>query len=241
MRVGLFIPCYVDLLFPATGVSTVRLLRRLGVEVVYPQAQTCCGQPAFNAGFFEEARTVARHALAVFEDPALDYVVCPSGSCATMVAHFYPKLFEDRAGDRERAEQLAPRVKELSDFLVNVLERRELQARFDGRAVFHCGCHQRRELGVLEEPRDLLRAVEGLELVDWEGDELCCGFGGTFSVKMPDVSTAMADQKLDALAASGADTLISGDSSCLMHLAGRLRRRGSDVRVMHLAEVLDSR
>ena len=241
MKVGLFIPCYVDLLFPEAGVSTVHVLRRLGVEVVYPQAQTCCGQPAFNSGFFDEARAVARHALSVFEQPDLDYVVCPSGSCTTMVSRFYPELFEDREGDRERAERLAPRVRELSDFLVNVLGRTDLGARFEGRAVFHCGCHQRRELGVLEEPRELLRGVEGLELVDWQGDELCCGFGGTFSVKMPDVSTAMADQKLDALAASGADTLISGDSSCLMHLAGRLSRRGEEVRVVHLAEVLDSR
>lgn len=242
MRVGLFIPCYVDLLFPEAGVSTVRVLRRLGIEVAYPEGQTCCGQPAFNSGFFDEARRVARHALATFEEEAdLDYLVCPSGSCTTMVTHFYPQLFEDREGDRERAERLAPRVRELSDFLVNVLGQTDLSARYDGRAVFHCGCHQRRELGLLEEPRELLRRVDGLDLVDWDGDELCCGFGGTFSVKMPAVSTAMADEKIEALVASGADTLISGDSSCLMHLAGRLRRQGRDVRVLHLAEVLDSR
>lgn len=240
MRVALFIPCYVDLINPEVGVSVVRVLRKLGVEVIYPENQTCCGQPAFNSGFFDEARAVARHFLDVFENERFDYVVCPSGSCATMVSHYYPFIFEDLPDYRERSENLGHRVREFSDLLINVLGVKDLGARFEGPAVFHCGCHQRRELGVLEEPRELLRNVDGLELVDWENEELCCGFGGTFAVKMPDVSAAMADEKIKALKKSGADTLISGDSSCLMHLEGRLRRMGHSTRVYHLAQILDS-
>jgi L-lactate dehydrogenase complex protein LldE len=239
LRVALFIPCYVDQIYPEVGVSVVRVLRKLGVEVVYPEGQTCCGQPAFNSGFLDEARGVARHFLDVFEKESFDYIVCPSGSCATMVSHYYPFSFGNSSEER-RAEVLAPKVREFSDFLVNVLGVKDLGARYEGNAVFHCGCHQRRELGVLNEPRELLGEVEGLELLDWENEQLCCGFGGTFSVKMPDVSTAMADEKIKALEKSGADTLISGDSSCLMQLAGRLRRTGHDTRVLHLAQVLDS-
>jgi L-lactate dehydrogenase complex protein LldE len=239
VKVALFIPCYVDQMYPEVGVSVVRVLRNLGVEVAYPEGQTCCGQPAFNSGFMDEARSVARHFLGVFEKESFDYIVCPSGSCATMVSHYYPFIFRESSEER-RAEALVPRVREFSDFLVNVLGVKGLGARYEGNAVFHCGCHQRRELGLLEEPRDLLRGVEGLNLLDWENEELCCGFGGTFAVKMPDVSTAMADEKIKALEKSGADTLVSGDSSCLMHLAGRLRRTGHDTRVLHLAQVLDS-
>jgi L-lactate dehydrogenase complex protein LldE len=239
VRVALFVPCYVDLINPEVGVSMVRVLRRLGVELVYPEGQTCCGQPAFNSGFFDEARAVARHFLDVFEKERWDYVVCPSGSCTTMVSHYYPFIFKGMP-EESRSEILGHRVRELSDFLVNVLRVKDLGARYEGRAVFHCGCHQRRELGVLEEPRELLWSVEGLELLDWENEELCCGFGGTFAVKMPDISTAMADEKIEALEKSGADTLISGDSSCLMHLSGRLKRVGNDTRVYHLAQILDS-
>ena len=240
MRVALFIPCYVDAINPEVGVSTVRVLRRLGVEVTYPENQSCCGQPAFNSGFFDEARGVARHFLDVFEREPCDYVVCPSGSCTAMVAHSYVALYEEEPAQRERAEALGSRVRELSDFVVNVLGVRSVPARYDGRVVFHGGCHQRRELGLLEEPRELLRGVEGLELLEWENDDLCCGFGGTFAVKMPDVSTAMADEKLRALEESGADTIVSCDSSCLMHLGGRLTRTGRTTRVRHLAEILDS-
>jgi L-lactate dehydrogenase complex protein LldE len=239
VRVALFIPCYVDLINPEVGVSMVRVLRRLGVDLVYPEGQTCCGQPAFNSGFFDEARTVARHFLNVFEKERWDYVVCPSGSCTTMASHYYPFIFKGMP-EESRSESLGHRVREFSDFLINVLRVKDLGARYEGRAVFHCGCHQRRELGLLEEPRELLREVEGMELLDWENEELCCGFGGTFAVKMPDVSTAMADEKIEALVKSGADTLVSGDSSCLMHLSGRLKRKGLVTRVHHLAQILDS-
>ncbi len=234
-------PCYVDQINPEVGVSVVRVLRKLGVEVTYPEGQTCCGQPAFNSGFFDEARSVGRHFMSVFERERFDYVVCPSGSCTTMVSHYYPFIFGDLPDERERSEALGGRVREFSDFLVNVVgaTAEDLGARCPGKAVFHTGCHQRRELGLLREPRELLENVDGLDLVGWEKEELCCGFGGTFSVKMPAVSTAMADEKVRALERSGADTLISGDSSCLMHLKGRLRRTGHDTRVLHLAQVLD--
>ena len=240
LRVALFVPCYVDQINPEVGVSVVRILRRLGVDVIYPEGQTCCGQPAFNSGFFDEARAIGRRLLDVFEKERFDYIVCPSGSCTTMVSHYYPFIFKELPDERERSEVLGERVREFSDFLVNVVGEKDLGARLEGKAVFHTGCHQRRELGVLEEPRDLLANVDGLEFVEWENEELCCGFGGTFAVKMPDVSTAMADEKIKALEKSGADTLISGDSSCLMHLKGRLRRTGHDTRVLHLAQVLDS-
>ncbi len=240
MKVALFVPCYVDLIYPQVGVSAVRVLRKLGVEVTYPEGQTCCGQPAFNSGFLEEAKGVARHFLDVFEKENFDYIVCPSGSCAAMVSHYYPFIFKELPEDREHAETLAPRVREFSDFLVNVLGAEDLGSHHAGRAVFHTGCHQRRELGVLDEPGTLLQRVDELGLLDWENEELCCGFGGTFAVKMPDVSVAMADEKIKALGKSGADTLISCDSSCLMHLEGRLRRTGHDTRVLHLAQVLDS-
>ena len=238
MRVALFVPCYVDLINPEVAVSMVQVLRRLGVRLVYPEGQTCCGQPAFNSGFFDEARTVARHFLDVFEKESWDYIVCPSGSCTTMVSHYYPFILKGTV-EESRSEALGHRVRELSDFLVNVLGAGDLGARYEGRAVFHCGCHQRRELGVLEEPRELLENVEGLELLDWDNEELCCGFGGTFAVKMPDISTAMADEKIKALEESGADTLVSGDSSCLMHLQGRLKRTGHGTRVLHLAQILN--
>ncbi len=219
--------------------SVVRILRGLGVEVVYPEGQTCCGQPAFNSGFFDEARAVGRHFMDVFEGESWDYVVSPSGSCTAMVSRYYPFIYENLPDERDRAEALAPRVREFSDFLVNVLGVKDLGARHEGRAVFHTGCHQRRELGILEEPLELLRNVEGLELSGWKNEELCCGFGGTFAVKMPDVSVAMADEKIKALDESGADTLVSCDSSCLMHLKGRLDRTGHETRVLHLAQLLD--
>ncbi|MDQ3864428.1 MAG: (Fe-S)-binding protein, partial [Actinomycetota bacterium] len=152
LRVALFVPCYVDQINPEVGVSVVRILRRLGVDVIYPEGQTCCGQPAFNSGFFDEARAVGRHFLDVFEKERFDYIVCPSGSCTTIVSHYYRFIFKDLPEERERSEVLGERVREFSDFLVNVLGVKDLGARYAGKAVFHTGCHQRRELGVLEEP-----------------------------------------------------------------------------------------
>ncbi len=238
-RVALFVTCLVDLFRPSVGFACVKLLTDAGCSVEVPEAQTCCGQPAFNSGFFDEARAVGRHFMDVFEGESWDYVVSPSGSCTAMVSRYYPFIYENLPDERDRAEALAPRVREFSDFLVNVLGVKDLGARHEGRAVFHTGCHQRRELGVLEEPLELLKNVEGLDLIGWKNEELCCGFGGTFAVKMPDVSVAMADEKIKALDESGADTLVSCDSSCLMHLKGRLDRTGHQTRVLHLAQVLD--
>ena len=240
MRVALFVPCYVDLIKPEVGVSVVRVLRKLGVDVIYPEGQTCCGQPAFNSGFFDEARAVGRHFLDVFERERFDHVVCPSGSCATMVSHYYPFIFKDLPEERERSEALAGRVREFSDFLVNVIGVRGPRGTSRRESCLPLwlppAARARRAGGAVRAPCE----CRGLDLLDWENEELCCGFGGTFAVKMPDVSTAMADEKIKALEKSGADTLISGDSSCLMHLEGRLRRTGHDTRVLHLAQVLDA-
>src|ERR687889_2020624 len=178
LRAALFIPCYVDQINPEVGVSVVRVLRKLGVEMIYPEGQTCCGQPAFNSGFFDEARGVARHFLDVFEKERWDYVVCPSGSCTTMVSHYYPFIFKELPEERERSEALGHRVREFSDFVVNVLGAKDLGARFEGKAVFHTGCHQRRELGKLEEPIELLRKGEGPQRVGWRDEGLWLGFGG---------------------------------------------------------------
>lgn len=240
MHVALYIPCYIDLFTPEVGVSVVRVLRRLGVDIDYAEGQTCCGQPAFNSGYVADARRVAEHFLAVFDRVPAEYIVCPSGSCAAMVAHYYPTLFAPGSEERARAVDVAGRVREFADFLVNVLGVEDVGARAQGRAVLHIGCHQRRELGVIEAPRRLLAHVSGLDVVEWANEELCCGFGGTFAVKMPDVSTAMADEKVRALEASGADMLVSCDSSCLLQLGGRLRRTGHTTRIVHLAQLLDS-
>jgi L-lactate dehydrogenase complex protein LldE len=238
MRVAVFIPCYIDQIAPAVGVATVRLLRRLGLEVVYPEEQTCCGQPAFNTGYWREAAEVAARQTRIFAESGVEAVVCPSGSCAAMQKVFYPTLLKDSAASAE-AEELAGRTYELSQFLVNKLGVVDVGARFAGRAVLHRSCHSLRELGGRTEARRLLERVDGLELVDMEADEECCGFGGTFAVKLPAVSAAMGEIKLDAIAKSGAEWVVSGDSSCLMHLGGMLEKRGARAKVVHLAEVLE--
>ena len=240
MRAALFVTCLCDLFFPEVGESTVRLLRRLGVEVTFPAGQTCCGQPAYNTGYTAEARDVARALIEAFdrEAPGLP-VVAPSGSCAAMVRHHYPRLF---AGDPEwsaRAAAFAERVYELSEFIVHVLGRTDLGARYRGVATFHRSCHMARGLGLVEEPLALLRAVEGLDVVDLPHAGECCGFGGTFAVKMAGLSTAMVDAKVRAVEETGAELLVGCDLGCLMHIAGRLRRLGSPVRVLHLAQLLD--
>ncbi|PZN01437.1 MAG: Fe-S oxidoreductase [Bacillota bacterium] len=240
MRVALFITCLCDLFFPEVGESTLRLLRRLGVEVTFPAGQTCCGQPAYNTGYTAEARDVARNLIEVFEREAPGLpVVTPSGSCAAMIRHHYARLF---AGDSEwaaRAAAFAERVYELSEFIVHVLGRTDLGARYPAVATFHRSCHMARGLGLVEEPLALLRAVEGLELVDLPHPGECCGFGGTFAVKMAELSTAMVDAKVQAIEETGAQLLVGCDVGCLMHIGGRLRRLGRPVRVLHLAQLLD--
>nr|PZN37670.1 MAG: Fe-S oxidoreductase [Bacillota bacterium] len=238
MRVALFATCLVDIFFPEVGESTVRLLRRLGCEVAYPP-QGCCGQPAWNAGHREAAAAMAEGLIRSLG--GYDYVVTPSGSCAAMIRHHYPELFAHRPDLAEEARALAARTYELSEFLVRVLgaDLRALGARFPGTVVYHRSCHLTRELGVREEPLALLDQVEGVERRELERADLCCGFGGTVSVKLPAVAVAMADDKLADVRATGAEYLVGSDCSCLMHLAGRMQRTGGGPRVLHLAQLLE--
>ena len=227
-------------MFPQVGVSVVEVLARLGVEVTFNPDQTCCGQPAFNTGYRAEARAVAAHMLDVFEREleAADCIVAPSGSCTTMVKKFYAELFADDPELKARAERVGERVFELSQFLVGRLGVEGVGARYDGRVTYHDSCHLLRELGVAGEPRRLIKAVAGAELIELERSDACCGFGGTFSVKYPEISTAIAEEKIACIERSGADTVVACDSSCLMQIAGLLSRRGSAVRCLHLAELL---
>ena len=233
--VALFATCLGDQLFPGAVHATVRVLERAGCRVVFDPRQTCCGQPAFNSGFWPDARAVARHFVTVFETAAA--IVAPSGSCTAMV-HRYPELLRDDPEWHARAERVAGRTFELSAFLVRELGVTDLGARFAARVGWHDACHGLRELGVRDEPRRLLAQVRGLELVELATAASCCGFGGTFSVKLPHVSTAMVDHKLDELERQRIDVLAAIDSSCLMQLQGRLERRGARVRTVHLAEIL---
>lgn len=235
-RVSLFATCLVDLFFPEVGDAVVEVLRRAGVGVDFPEAQTCCGQPAFNAGFHAEAREVARKWVRDFE--SADAIVVPSGSCATMIRRFHPDLFAGDPALRAASEAIGERTYELSQFLVRVLQVEDFDAELRERVTVHDGCHALRELGIREEPRRLLRRVRGLELVEMAGADRCCGFGGTFAVDFGGISSAMADDKVAAIRASGASTVVSTDCSCLMHVRGRLQRLGSAVRCRHLAEVL---
>ncbi|MBI4234250.1 MAG: (Fe-S)-binding protein [Chloroflexi bacterium] len=237
-RVSLFVTCLVDQFFPQVGESVVRVLRHLGVGVDFPPGQTCCGQPAFNSGHRYEALAVARRFLKVFKDSA--YVLAPSGSCASMVRVFYPELFRDEPAFQQEAAALAGRTYEFSEFLVKVLKVADIGAALPQplRVAYHDSCHALRELGIAQEPRDLLRAVRGVELVELDHHEACCGFGGAFSVKYPEISTAILQDKVDNLRKSGAEVLVATDSGCLMHIAGALSRQGVKVEALHIAQLL---
>lgn len=245
MRVGLFVTCLVDQFRPGTAEATVAILEEAGCEVVVDPGQTCCGQPAFNAGLQGDATPVCRRTidrLAAQLDDGCELIVSPSGSCVAMFRHAVELL--SRGGDdrgAETAARVAGASMELSSFLVRRLDRIDLGARWPGRAAWHDACHGLRELGIRDEPRRLLAAVEGLELVEARTCDRCCGFGGTFSVDLPGVSTAMADDKIDELETLGIDAVVSGDASCLMQLEGRLEARGSRIRAVHLAEILAAR
>ena len=234
--VSLLVTCLGDALFPDVGVATVRLLRRLGVGVDFPHAQTCCGQPHFNSGFRDDARQLARHTIQAFDTGRP--VVTPSGSCAAMVKLEYPELFHDDPAWHARAADLAGRTHELSDFLVNVLKVEDVGARFEGKVTYHMACHLR-GLGLLTEPERLLRRVRGLEQVPLERADECCGFGGSFSVRYPGISGAMVSDKARFIEQTGVEAVVATDAGCLMNIAGCLRRRGSRVRALHLAEVLE--
>ena len=229
------ITCLGDALYPSVGVAVVKVLRALGVEVDFPAAQVCCCQPAFNSGYRDEARTSARAYLRAFAGS--DYVVSISGSCTAMVRCHYPVLFEGRP-EETAARALAERTYEFSQFLTDVLGVTGLPVRYPARATFHHSCHTRRLLGVKEQPERLLTMVDGLEYVPLPRAEECCGFGGTFAVKMPAISASLVDDKVDHILETGVDHLLGLDMSCLMNIGGRLSRRGAEIRVSHLAEVL---
>ncbi len=246
LRVALFVTCVNDLLYPDTCRAVVRLLERLGVEVDFPEAQTCCGQPQFNTGYRHETEPLARRYAEVFD--GYDYVVTPSGSCAAMVRDNYPRIAEraaaeGRDGDGSLAAAAAhavPKTYELTEFLVDVLQVTDVGAYFPHTVAYHPSCHGLRMLGLGERPRKLLQAVKGLQLRELEGAEECCGFGGTFAVKNPDVSVAMGQDKVRHALDTGAGVLCGADNSCLMHLDGILRRDRSPLRTVHIAEILAS-
>jgi L-lactate dehydrogenase complex protein LldE len=237
MRVSLFITCLVDQLWPSVGTSAVEVLRRAGCEVRFDRRQTCCGQPAFNTGYRREARTLAKRFIEIFEEAGTDPIVSPSGSCTAMVHHFH-QLFPDDAAWRQRAAAVAERTYELGSFLVNVVGAEDVGASFRGRVTWHDACHALRDLNVHREPRRLIRHVRGVEFVEMPNADACCGFGGTFSVKYPEISVAILDNKIDAIEKAGVRAVVSADASCLMQISGRLARKGSAVRAMHLAELL---
>jgi L-lactate dehydrogenase complex protein LldE len=235
MNVSLMITCLGDALFPQAGVATVKLLRRLGITVDFPKAQTCCGQPHFNSGYHDDARELARYTIRTFAQSPL--VVTPSGSCAAMVKLEYPELFHGDSFWQSRAQDLARRTHELSDFLVNVLGLEDVGARFPGKVTYHMACHLR-GLGLLTEPERLLRQVRELELVPLERADECCGFGGSFAVRYPSISGAMVQDKATFIELTNVDAVVATDAGCLMNIGGCLHRRGSRVRTLHLAEVL---
>jgi len=237
-RVQLFVTCIIDSLFPHVGEATVTVLERLGLEVQFLQAQTCCGQPAYNGGFWEEARPVALRFLDIFEATAPDPIVCPSGSCAAMIVHGYPDLFQDDAPNLARAQAIAARTYEFSQFLVDRLGVTDVGATFTGSLTYHPSCHLLRFLHVTHQPRQLLAHVKGAEVAPLPGAEECCGFGGLFAIKHGDISGAILDKKIENLQKTGARTLVGCDMSCLMHIQGGLNRDKVAMQSQHLAEIL---
>jgi L-lactate dehydrogenase complex protein LldE len=237
MKVQLFIPCFIDQLYPQVAFNTVKVLEKAGCTVAYNTQQTCCGQPAFNAGFWGESKDVCTKFVQDFD--GADYIVSPSASCAGFIRNNYGKLFENNAF-QSPAKKVASQIFELSEFLVNILGITELGASFNGKATFHDSCAGLRECNIKAEPRALLSQVEGLELVEMNDTETCCGFGGSFAVKYDTISVAMADQKIDNAIATEAEFIISTDMSCLMHLDGRINHHGQEIKVIHLADILAS-
>jgi L-lactate dehydrogenase complex protein LldE len=238
MKVSLFITCLVDTFQSNVGKATVELLERLGCEVSFPTSQVCCGQPAYNSGYVAEAKKAAKNMIQTFEDA--EYVVTPSGSCATMF-HEYSHMFIGDVQWEERAKRLAEKTYELTQFIVDVLKITDVGARLKGKATYHTSCHMTRLLGVKEAPFTLLSNVKELEVEQLPNSQNCCGFGGTFSVKMMPISEQMVDEKVASVGKTGADYLISADCGCLMNIGGRMERLGESAKVLHIAEVLNSR
>lgn len=234
--VGLFVTCLVDLFRPSVGFAAIKLLENAGARVEVPQSQTCCGQPAYNSGDRADAKAIARAAIEAFEH--FDYVVAPSGSCAGMLRVHYPKLFADEPDFTARANALAAKSYELTSFLVEVLKVESVQARLPGAVTYHDSCSSLRELHVRDAPRRLLKSIDNLDLVEMEETEICCGFGGAFSVKYPGIANAIVEGKTRNIAKTGAGCLLAADLGCLLHIAGKLSREGSRVECRHVAEVL---
>jgi L-lactate dehydrogenase complex protein LldE len=235
MKVELFVPCFIDQLYPDTAFSTLQVLQKAGCEVNYNPEQTCCGQPAFNAGFWDDAKAIGSKFLNTFSDD--DIIVTPSASCTGMVRNYYNDLFTNTTS-HNKCRAIQGNIYELSDFLVNILQFDHFGAELEGRAVYHDSCAGLRECKIKREPRQLLSKVYGLELVELKDNETCCGFGGTFAVKFDAISSAMAQQKVDNAMAANADYIISTDSSCLLHLQSYIDKNQLPVKTMHLADVL---
>ena len=234
-RVGFFVTCIVDAMRPNIGFASLKLLKDAGCDVDVPTAQTCCGQPAFNSGDDATTRRIAEQVIEAFED--YDYIVVPSGSCASMIRSHYGELFENDPKWQTRQQAVSSKTWEILSFLHDVMQYTP-SATFSGTATYHDSCSGLRDLGIHDQPRALLAGVEGLSMVPLEGNNECCGFGGTFCVKYPELSTAIVTDKAEKIEATGADTLLGGDMGCLMNMAGKLSRDGSDIRVFHTIEVL---
>ena len=235
MNVHIFVPCFIDQLYPQVAFNMVKVLERVGCTVEYNPKQTCCGQPAFNAGYWQESKDVCNKFIEDFS--TAEYIVAPSASCVGFIKNYYPKIF-DKASNHKIALEMGKKVFEFSDFLVNVLKVEDVNSSFTGKATYHDSCAALRECKIKQEPRKLLSNVKGLELVEMNEVETCCGFGGSFAVKFEPISIAMADQKIDNATETGAEYIISTDMSCLMHIDGRIKNLGLNLKVLHIADVL---
>jgi L-lactate dehydrogenase complex protein LldE len=238
MKVTLFATCLVDMFQSSAGKATVELLEKLGCEIEFPESQVCCGQPAYNSGYVKEAKEAMKSMIDTFIDA--EYVVSPSGSCITMFRE-YPHVFKGDPVWEPKAKILAAKSYELTQFIVDVLKIEDVGARFEGKVTYHTSCHMTRLLGVKKAPMILLSNVKGLEFTELPGKEQCCGFGGTFSVKMAQISEQMVDEKVMHVEETGAEYLIGADAACLMNIGGRIERQGKPIKVLHIAEVLNSR
>lgn len=236
MKVAIFITCLSDSIYPRVGEAMARILARSGVKVEFPKTQTCCGQPAFNSGFWEEAKSAAETLISAFEP--YDFVISPSGSCTGMIQHYYPKLFEHDPDKLNKVEDLRAKTYEFSQFMIHVLGVEDLKASYPYKITYHPSCHGSRLLGVKEEPKMLLDHVNGAMQIPLPFAEDCCGFGGTFAVKMSDISGAMVTEKSDHILETEAEVLVGTDMGCLMNISGNLHYRGEPIRVMHIAELL---
>jgi len=235
-KITLFVQCLVDGIYPEVGEAMLDIFGRLGISVDCPADQTCCGQPAFNAGHRKAAGVAAKRFIEIFENA--DWIVCPSGSCVHMVKNHYPELFRDNPAWHQRAREVGEKTFELSQFLVDILGVVDMGAAYHGKITYHDSCHLLRGLGVEAQPRKLIQHLKGAEFVEMKDSDRCCGFGGTFSVKYPDISTAMVDEKIRNIIDSGADTVTGCDISCLMNIQGRLSRMGSSIKTFHIAQLL---